>query len=120
VWETDEGQMTVAYVLLAALAGLLGHLMRVVERGGRIKWLVAGLEACASGFVGYLAILMCKAMGLSYEWTGVIVGLLGWLGAAASVKVIEKVVRKRLGIADENPFTPEYKGDERRDHSQQG
>lgn len=120
MWETDEGQKTIAFVLLATLAGLLGHLMRVVECGGRVKWLVAGLEACASGFVGYLAIPMCKAMGLSYEWTGVVVGLLGWLGAAASVKIIEKVVRRRLGIADENPFTPEYKGDDRRDPPQQG
>ena len=77
--------------LLAALAGLLGHLMRVVERGGKVKWLVAGLEACASGFVGYLAIPMCKAMGLSYEWTGVVVGLLGWLGAAAVGSVVPAV-----------------------------
>lgn len=120
MWETDEGQKTIAYVLLAMIAGLLGHLMRVVERGGKIKWLVACLEACASGFVGYLAILMCKAMGLSYEWTGVIVGLLGWLGASASVKIIEKVVRRRLGIADENPFEPEHKSDARRNPPQQG
>lgn len=118
--ETEEGRKTLVFILLAAIAGLLGHLMRVIERGGKVKWLVAGLQTCASAFVGYLAILMCKALGLSYEWTGVIVGLLGWLGAAASVKLIEKVVRKRLGIADENPFAPEYKGDERRDPPQQG
>ena len=117
--ETEEGRKTIIFVLLAMIAGLLGHLMRVVERGGKVKWLVAGLEACASGFVGFLATLMCKAMGLSYEWTGVIVGLLGWLGAAASVKIIEKVVRRRLGIADENPFVSEYKNDDRRDPPQQ-
>lgn len=120
MWETEEGRKTLIFILLAMIAGLLGHLMRVVERCGKIKWLVAGLEACASGFVGYLAILLCKAMGLSYEWTGVIVGLLGWLGAAASVKIIEKVVRKRLGIADENPFAAEYKGEDRRDPPSQG
>lgn len=115
MWEPTEGHRTLILILMAMVAGLLGHLMRVVERNGKIKWLVAGLEACASGFVGYLAILMCRAMELSYEWTGVIVGLLGWLGAAASVRLIERVVRRRLGISDENPFQPEYKGDERRD-----
>lgn len=120
MWETEEGQKTLLFILMAMIAGLLGHLTRVVERGGKIKWLVAGLEACASGFVGYLAILLCKALGLSYEWTGVIVGLLGWLGAAASVKIIERVVRKRLGIADENPFASEYRGEDRRNPPSQG
>lgn len=110
MWETEEVRKTLAFVLLASIAGLLGHLMRVIDRGGKIKWLVAGLEGCSSGFVGFLAMLMCKAMDLSYEWTGIVVGLLGWLGAAASVKIVEKVVRDRLGVDDKNPEVPEPPG----------
>lgn len=116
----EEGQRTLTYVILASIAGLLGYLMRVIERGGKIRWLVAGLEACSSGFVGYLTMLTCRAMGLSYEWTGVIVGLLGWLGAAASVRIIENIIRKRLGIYDENPFPPGYNGDDRANPSDKG
>lgn len=111
----DENvQKYIAFTLFAMIAGLLGHLSRAVDKGKKIKWSVAALEACTSGFVGFIAILMCNAMHLSFEWTGVIVGLLGWLGAAASVKIIEAVARRRLGIADENPFVSEYDGEERR------
>lgn len=94
----QEYSKTVGLIMLAFIAGLLGHLMRVIERGGKITWPRAALEASASGFVGYLAILLCAAMDLSFEWTGVVVGLFGWLGASASVKILEKVVHKRLGI----------------------
>ncbi|AZF88148.1 putative superfamily III holin [Microcystis phage Me-ZS1] len=89
---------TVLLLMLAIIAGLLGHLMRTVERKEKVRWELAALEAASSGFVGYLAILLCKATGLSYEWTGVIVGLFGWLGATASVRLIERVVRKKLNI----------------------
>lgn len=109
MWDSEEGRKTIAFVLLAGSAGLLGHLMRVVESEGKIRWLVAALEGLSSGFVGFLAVLMCKAMGLSYEWTGVVVGILGWLGAAVSVRMIESIIRKRLGLTEGIPFSVDHK-----------
>lgn len=94
---SDHGR-TIGLTLLAFIAGLLGHLMRTVERNGRVEWHIAALEASASAFVGYLTIQVCDALGLPNEWTGVIVGLFGWLGASTSVKILEQIIRKRLGI----------------------
>lgn len=96
----QDWSKTAGLVLFAFVAGLLGHLSRVIEEQGKVNWARAALEASASSFVGYLAILVCAALDLSFEWTGVIVGLFGWLGASASVKILERVVRKRLGIDD--------------------
>lgn len=107
-----EVQKPLAFILFAMIAGLLGHLKRSMDKP--IKWKVALIESLSSGFVGCLAILMCRAFGLSFEWTGVIVGMFGWLGATASIIIVEKVVNRRLGIADENPFVKPYDGEERR------
>lgn len=88
----------ILYSGFASFGGLMGHLLRSVESGQRITWGRALLEAGSAGFVGVLVLLMCQAMGLSQEWTGVIVGMSGWLGATATIRIIEAVVRKRIGI----------------------
>lgn len=98
MWESEEGRKTLVFILLASIGGLLGHLMRVVESGGKVRWRIACLEMLSSGFVGYLALMVCKAVGLSYEWTGVTVGVLGWVGASASVLLLERLVKRRFGI----------------------
>lgn len=91
-----------AYASLASLGGVLGHLLRIVDAGEQVKLLRAFLEGVAAGFVGVLFLLSCQAMNLSPTWTGVIVGLAGWLGANASIKILEKLVYKKLGIAKED------------------
>jgi hypothetical protein len=104
---SEQAQELIAMVALAMIAGALASLSRAVDAGKKIKFPVVFLEACTSGFVGFLSALMCKSAHLDLEISGVIVGLTGWLGAAASVKIIEKIARRRLGIADENPFIAE-------------
>lgn len=84
--------------LLSALAGTLGHLMRNVQDNRKTTLGRLILEAAASGFIGYLAVLVCRASSITYEWMGVITGVLGWLGAAASIQIFEQLVRKKLGL----------------------
>lgn len=90
------------YAAFASFGGILGHLFRTFHAEQPIHWGKAALEGASAGFVGLLTLLLCQAIGVSEEWTGVIVGLLGWMGANATVKVLELVVLKKLGIHQEN------------------
>jgi ABC-type transport system involved in cytochrome c biogenesis permease subunit len=101
------------YAMFAALGGMLGHVMRALDKREQIMWFRALVEGIAAGFVGMLFYLVCQAMGMSEQWTGVIVGVSGWLGATASIKLLESAVYKKLGLGktaapteepkDENP-----------------
>lgn len=102
----DNEQMTIlakllrtpALVLFAAIAGALGYLMRTLDKKEPLSKARLCLEAAASGFVGLITIWLCHAMNLSYEWTGVVVGVCGWLGAHASIQLLQKVVWAKLRI----------------------
>ena len=89
---------SVIMVAFASVAGFLGYVMRSFDNRARVLWTRAVIESMAAGFVGALTLLMCGAMGLSDQWTGVTVGVAGWLGANASMGVLSRVVFKRLGI----------------------
>lgn len=91
----------VSYTSLAGLGGVLGHLLRVVDSGAKVVWTRAILEGVSASFVGTLFLLTCQAMHLNEMWTGVVVGLAGWLGANASVRILERVVYKKLGLSKE-------------------
>lgn len=88
--------------IIAAVAGVLGHHMRNLSdrRATTVKRCL--FEACSSGFIGFLTVLLCRTMNLSYEWTGFIAGVLGWLGATASIQLFERFMRRKLGLSDEN------------------
>lgn len=100
-WNTWWSQWWVRGLLYGALAtigGVLGHIMRAVNTTTSITWGRAILEGLAAGFVGLLVMLMCSAASMSDQWTGVIVGVSGWLGANASIRMLEKRVFKQLGL----------------------
>lgn len=89
-----------AYVALASLGGVLGYIMRTLDKPNeKIRYRRAMVEGIASGFVGLLFMLLCNAMGLSDQWTGIIVGVAGWLGANVSIVLLEAAVRKKIGLA---------------------
>lgn len=93
----------------------MGHLMRTLDNRQKIKWSRAILEGGAAGFVGVLMLLVCQAMKLTEQWTGVVVGLSGWLGANATIRMVESLVLKKLGI-DTQPSEPlRERADDRRD-----
>ena len=72
--------------------------MRQVTREQPIKLSRATLEAVASGFVGTITMFLCHAMGLPWYWSGAVVGVLGWLGAEASIVVIARAIRGKIGL----------------------
>ena len=83
---------------LSAMGGLLGYLMRQATRKQPIELSRATLEAVASGFVGVITMFLCHAIGLPWYWSGAVVGVLGWLGAEASIVVIARAIRGKIGL----------------------
>ncbi|MGC1549086.1 MAG: phage holin family protein [Rhodanobacter sp.] len=88
------------FSVFAALGGLLGYVLRMMDAGYKVSLWRALIEAMAAGFVGVLVMLLCQAMQLSPQWTGLMVGVCGWLGATASIRMLERVVRNKLGVSD--------------------
>jgi hypothetical protein len=89
---------SVGYAAFASLGGMVGYVLRTMDANRPISVQRLCVETFAAGFVGLLAMLVCNAFELASNWTGVIVGMSGWLGATASMRLIETVVYKRLGI----------------------
>lgn len=110
---------TIAYAAFAALGGLMGYILRTIDREQRVSWLRAIMEALAAGFVGLLVLFACQAMHLTDEWIGVIVGVSGWLGANASIRLLETLVYRKLGLHElprhPRPRTKERHEDEDHD-----
>jgi hypothetical protein len=98
----------VVYTLFAGFGGLMGYLMRTVDKKETINWARAMLEGSAAGFVGYIILLLCSAIKLGEQWTGVIVGVSGWLGANVSIRMLEGMVRKKLGVDQQKPEDPPH------------
>lgn len=102
----------IAYEIFSAFAGVMGHLMRTLDAKEKISWGRAALEGGAAAFVGYIVLQLCSATNLSESWTGVVVGVCGWLGANATIRLLEKVVTKKLGIAIDTAPKSEVKPNE--------
>ena len=77
----------------------MGHIMRSLDKSTPISYGRACVEGLAAGFVGLLVMLICNATALSEQWTGVVVGVSGWLGANASIRMLEKLVFRKLGLS---------------------
>lgn len=92
-----------AYIAFSAFGGMLGFIMRCLDRKQPVSFWRVSLEGASAAFVGLLVLLLCNAVHLSQEWTGVIVGVCGWLGASATIRLLESVVRNKLGIGQGPP-----------------
>jgi hypothetical protein len=95
-----NGWQMLLYPVFAAVGGFLGYVLRMMDAGLKVSPVRAVIESFAAGFVGALMMMMCEAMHLGAQWTGVIVGVCGWLGATASIRMLERVIRRKLGITD--------------------
>ncbi|SEO76576.1 LydA holin phage, holin superfamily III [Luteibacter sp. UNC138MFCol5.1] len=88
----------VAFAAFAMLAGVLGRVVRDMNENHPVKFWPTCVQGLASGFVGLLVMWLCQIAGLSLQWTAVTVGVSGWLGAEASIQVIQRLVWKQLGL----------------------
>jgi hypothetical protein len=86
--------------LFAAFGGVIGYIMRSITSKREICFLRALIEGIAAGFVGMCVSLLCSSIGIDIRLSGAIVGVSGWIGANATVRIIERVIYKRLGIND--------------------
>lgn len=97
----DRDQWLLAWlILLAAIGGLLGSVIRMLETGDNVRWLVVTVETFASAFSGVIVMLLCQYLDLDIRLTGVIVGVCGWVGGRTSMVWLEKRVRRVLEGAD--------------------
>lgn len=94
--------VAIFYSAFAAFGGLLGHLMRSVDRGDEFNLTRAALETFGAAFVGSLVTLGCMAAELDPMWSGMVVGVAGWLGASASIRVLEIIIYKWLKISKDD------------------
>lgn len=97
-FSTTDWLASLGNVALAVVGGLLGYIMREHDKGNPLNWWRAVLEAMSSGFVGVLVLLLCRAMNVDELWTGFAVGMFGWLGANASIRLLEGLVYRKLGV----------------------
>lgn len=97
--DTPTWLQAFVYAAFAAFAGLLGYILRSMDAGLKVTYPRAFVEALSAGVVGLIAMWICQASGLSMQWTGVTVAVSGWLGANASIQVLQRLVWRKLGIS---------------------
>lgn len=93
---------TIAYSAFAAFGGFVGHTLRTINDNRVVSWSRAFIESMGAAFVGILVMMACQAGHVSEGWTGVIVGVCGWLGASATIQMLERIVFRKLGIDGES------------------
>ena len=89
---------TVLYAAFASFAGGLGYILRTMEANATPTLTRTCVEALAAGLVGLLAMWICQAMDISLQWTAITVGVSGWLGANATIQVLQRLVWRKLGL----------------------
>lgn len=88
------------YAAFAAFGGAMGYVMRSLDSKQPISGWRAVFEAACAAFAGVLVMLLCQAMNFTVQWTGVIVGVCGWLGGATAMRLLERVVSRKIGAED--------------------
>jgi hypothetical protein len=87
------------YILIAAIGGVLGHMMRKLSIREKVNMGETLLQGVGAAFAGYLMLLGCRSFSLPPEVAGVVIGLCGWLGADASLSIMQNYIYKKLQIS---------------------
>lgn len=89
-----------SYAFLAFIGGALGYIMRAVDKQEKVLVWRVFLEGIGAAFVGVLVMFICQEAKFSAGYTGVIVGVCGWLGANVTIRLLEGFVRRKLGLKE--------------------
>ncbi|MFJ2715229.1 phage holin family protein [Pseudomonas sp. NPDC087346] len=94
----EEILMSWIFVLVAAGGGILGHMMRRLGAQQPIRVGETVLQGVGAAFAGYLVLLGCRSLNIPPDAAGVIIGLCGWLGADATLLLLQDYIYKKLNI----------------------
>lgn len=87
------------YIVIAIIGGVLGYLMRKRKARQKISLGETALQGVAAGFAGGLILLIGRLAGLPPEMCAVLVGLCGWLGADATLMLLQTYVYDKLKLS---------------------
>lgn len=88
----------IIFIIFTIIGGCLGYLMRASGRKEPATVSRTILEGLSAGFLGFVTLLLCRASGLDWIWSGVVVGVFSWLGAEATVVALIRFVKRKVGI----------------------
>ena len=88
----------IAFTVLAIIAGAVGHLFRTFESGEKISATIVLIKTLAAGVTGFLMYLLCLALNFNDIWSGIIVGVFGWLGADTTISVLKGFVYNMMKV----------------------
>ncbi|WP_092296339.1 phage holin family protein [Pseudomonas sp. NFIX28] len=86
------------YIAIAATGGVLGHMMRKLSSNQQINVGETLLQGVGAAFAGYLVLLGCRSLNVSSDVSGVVIGLCGWLGADATLMLLQSYIYKKLKL----------------------
>ncbi|MDI2145886.1 phage holin family protein [Pseudomonas sp. ITA] len=90
------------YILIAAVGGVLGHMMRKLGVREKVTMSETLLQGVGAAFAGYLVLLACHSFAVPPEVAGVVIGLCGWLGADASLSIMQNYIYKKLKLSKDS------------------
>ncbi|MGJ8518032.1 phage holin family protein [Carnimonas bestiolae] len=88
-------------VVFATFAGGLGYITRTAESGERISIKALIIQTLGAAFTGCIVLLICMHYGVDMIMTGIFTGLSGWMGASATLGMITRKARSKLGLDEE-------------------
>lgn len=97
-----------ALFLVAILGSVLGYVSRTWGLNKAVKYSRIGFSTLSAIFMLLLLRALCNALGLSWEWTIVIVGFFSWMGTEITMVFIERLIHKHLGLTHVYIQTPRH------------
>lgn len=84
--------------LFAMFCGFAGYLNRQITGKQKIRLIEALIRSLGSGVAGMLVMMLCIALQVEIAWVGFIVGTAGWMGADATMILLEKIVHRKMNL----------------------